>query len=191
MTTTTEQTQYIYHQEYLEVCDRWIIFAEDRDGVFWFPVGPSCKAMGIDQHSQIVVIKKDSRFAPWLREMRLPFGVNGEGVWNNFQTTQCLRRREYSWWLGMIDPNNVRPGARERLEERQRALMDFADQVMFHRHEEQIAAATSNPPASIDSVDSGASLSGTWDWRCLRCGAPHCVVIRDGQVRIYLGEETE
>lgn len=168
----------IYHREYVEVCNAWLTFAEDRNGDFWFPVGPSCRALNIDVTAQIEVVQADSRLKPWLRTMRLPFGTDARGEWNNFQTTHCLRRREYAWWLANIDPNNVRASARPKLEARQRALMDLCDRVMFHKHEETIMAQT-------------ATFSGEMHWRCLRCGAPHCVTMNGSHISIYLGQEEE
>lgn len=176
---TTTQTSFVYHREYLDVCDAWLTFAEDHEGVFWFPIGPSCRAMSIDAHSQVDVIQADSRLAPWLREVRLPYGTDKRGQWNNHQPTQCLRRREYTWWLAMIDPNNVKAAARAKLESRQRALMDVADRVMFHQQEQAIQAAAAQEE----------SPSGELHWRCLRCGAPHCVTIRGTHINIYLGQE--
>lgn len=186
-------TDYIYHREYLEACDAWLTFAEDREGTFWFPVGPSCRAMGIDAHSQVVVIQADSRLAPWLREIRLPFGTDARGQWNNFQKTHVLRRREYSWWLAMIDPNNVKSSSRPRLESRQRALMDLSDRVMFHQHEQEIAAATAAAPPSSPTGGKRQEhvLTGEFHLRCLRCGAPHCVTLDGTRVRVYLGQDAD
>ncbi len=168
----TAGTHYVYHREYMAVCDVWLTFAEDEEGTIWFPVRPSCKALDVDSPSQLVVIKNDSRLQPGLKEIPIPAGRGA-------QRTQCLRRREYAWWLSLIDPDNCKVGTRHLLLERQRALMDLADRVMFMN------------VVADNRIRADNSTSGELHFHCLRCGAPHCLIMDDNGNHLYVGEEVD
>jgi hypothetical protein len=117
--------RYTYHKQCVAACDAELSIAEDGAGLFFFTIKSSCLLLSLESSAQIRSIKNDSRFSTSLCEIPIPTETRG------LHMTKCLPRREFAWWLAMIDPGQCKPEAREKLAQRQRALMDLADQVMF------------------------------------------------------------
>lgn len=176
--TTSSKQRYIYRTEHVSVCDADLTIAQTDAGLLYFPIRPTCRALDIDSPSQIESIRGDSRFAPALAAIPLPSAGGA-------QLTQCLPRREYAWWLALIDPDRCKPSARRSLVMRQRALMDVADQVMLASDREAAGALMAGRPSL------GVAVPGEFHLNCLRCGAPHCLVLDATGAHLYVSEETE
>lgn len=165
--------EYVRHHVYVDVLASELWVAEDSAGVLYFPIRPSCKELELDSTSALETIKADSRLAPGLRAIRLPT-KGGE------QEQQCLRGTEYAWWLMVVDPRRFKAERRQLLMERQRALMHLAEDIMLKR--QQLKPLTPHNPAR-GQVEAHV--------RCLKCGAPHLLVI-DGQGwHMYAAVEVE
>lgn len=177
---------YVRHRIFLDVLGEELWIAEDREGALYFPVRPSCKVLGIDSTTALETIKADSRLNVGLAPIRLPTENGGD------QEQQCLQRLEYSWWLALIDPRRFAEAKRGPLQERQRALMQMASEIMLKRSElRMLPSAAQRKPLTpqTGSVTQTGAMEG--QFRCLRCGAPHNLTI-DGQGwHLHAGVEVE
>lgn len=175
------EDEYQRHMAYVDVLGGELWIAEDADGRLYFPVKPSCGYLGIDFDSSLDAIKADSRLAPGLRQIKLP-------TTGGPQAQQCLRKLEYTWWLSVLDPRRFRPERRPRIIERQRILMEIAEDAILRRGElrtirselRQRAASTIEAQGSVEA-----------HLRCLKCGAPHIVVLDAAGWHLHLGVEVE
>ncbi|HUY75794.1 MAG TPA: phage antirepressor N-terminal domain-containing protein [Ktedonobacterales bacterium] len=174
MTTSTQQ-RYMYRTEHVAVCDADLTIAQTVVGLLYFPIRATCRALDIDAPWQIESIKGDSRFAPALASIPLPTAGGA-------QLTQCLPKREYAWWLAVIDPDRCKASVRRALVMRQRALMDVADQVMLASDREAVGALMAGRKG-------GVAVPGEVHLNCLRCGAPHCLVLDTTGIHLYVGDE--
>lgn len=171
---SVETTQYVRHHVFVDVLDDYLWVAEDHDGALYLPVRPSCAALELDSTSALETIKADSRLAPGLARVKLPT-AGGE------QVQQCLRAREYSWWLMLVDPRRFKPERRAKLIARQNALMNLAEEIVLKR--KSLGALTKPQQKVSGQVEAHV--------RCLKCGAPHLLVI-DGQGwHMYAAVEVE
>jgi antirepressor protein len=172
---------YLRHRVYVDILasDLWV--AEDLDGELYFPVRASCAALELDSTTSLETIKADSRLAPGLRAIRLPTPPRGE------REVQCLRSDEYTWWLALIDPRRFKAERRPLLEQRQRALMRLAKEIMLKRTEvHMLPLGRKDQPRNVEST---GRLEG--DFRCLRCGAPMHLTIDGSGWHLHLGVEVD
>jgi P22_AR N-terminal domain len=131
-------------------------------------VRPSCTALELDSIPALQRIKADSRLTSGLRKIRLPSG-HGD------QEQQCLASTAYAWWLALIDPRRFKPERRPVLEERQ-----------------QLRTIIGKPAPTVPQsarADAHGQMEGTF--HCLRCGAPHLLVIDGAGWHLHLGVEVE
>jgi hypothetical protein len=162
---------------YVDALDAELWVAEDEEGRLYFPVRPSCTALGIDPDNALEVIRADSRLAPGLSTIRLP-SPGGD------QAQQCLHSTEYAWWLAMLDPRRFRSLSEQRRADfvhRQRALMQLAEEIMLRRHELRRlpARCASSPPSSAPQASTSVSGQVSGDARCPHCQRP-VHMTRDG-----------
>ncbi|HEV2459220.1 MAG TPA: phage antirepressor N-terminal domain-containing protein [Ktedonobacterales bacterium] len=182
----TPSDGYVRHKAYLDVLDAELWLAEDADGRLYFPLKVSCGCLGIDFDTSLDTIKADSRLAPGLRTIKLPTAGGP-------QPQQCLRKLEYTWWLSLLDPRRFREERRAKIAERQRILMEFAEAAMLGAG--KLAEVTrwrerrQTPQARSAQADMRGPLEGTF--HCLRCGAPHLLVIDGAGWHLHLGVEVE
>jgi P22_AR N-terminal domain len=170
--------RYVRHRVYVDVLAGDIWVAEDEEGELYLPLRPTCATLEIDSTTALETIKADSRLIPGLRAIKLPT-PGGE------QKLQCLRSTEYSWWLALIDPRRFKEERRANLIERQRVLMNLARDIMLKRQElRPIAMGKSIKQVTIKGT---GQLEG--DFICLKCGAPHHLVIDGAGWHLHLGIE--
>lgn len=182
---------YIRHHPYVDVIGDYLWIAEDAAGELYFPVRPTCDALGIGSQTALERIRQDARLYPGLCGITLPT-AGGD------QEQQCLASTEYSWWLALIDPRRFKPERRDLLIEKQRVLMGLARWVMLHRGE--LAEIRTARRARAQQRGRGQGLgadeaiagmcetvSGELHMRCPVCHAPLCMPI-DG-ARIVAGAE--
>ena len=170
---------YARHKAYIDVLGGELWLAEDPEGVVYFPVKPSCGYIDIDFSTSLASIKADSRLMPGLKPIVLPSA-------GGLQPHQCLRKLEYTWWLALFDPRRFREDRRERVIERQRILMQFAEDVMLSNGRlDNIATRR----LARDVEVSGEGLEGYM--RCKKCGTPHIIVIDGAGWHVHLGVEVE
>jgi len=174
MVTTVQR--FIYRTEHVAVCGADLTIAQaESNGLWYFPIRPTCAALEIASQSQLETIRGDSRFAPALMAIPLPSAGGA-------QLTQCLPRRDYTWWLALIDPAKCKPAARSKLVMRQRAIWDVAEDVMLASDREAVGAL-------LAGRKGGVAVPGEFHLNCLRCGAPHCLVMGATGVHLYVGDE--
>lgn len=175
-------TRFHYYRRRIPVCDAWVTVAEDEEtGVFWFPIRPICKAMQVDSPSQIEVIKHSWKLAPALHVIPLPTDQRADGTWINVQQTQCLPKREFGWWLAVVEPSkSASKDVRDKLLLRQRAISDFAEGLVDKSDEELARLAEPASPSQS---------AGEVHTRCPVCHTPLCLVI--GGVHVVPGVEVE
>lgn len=172
---------YVRHKAYLDVLGGELWLAEDTEGRLYFPVKPSCAYLGIDFDTSLDTIKADSRLAPGLRQVKLPTAGGP-------QLQQCLRKLEYTWWLSVLDPRRFRQERRQRIIERQRILMEFAEDVILARQ-----SVTSLRDALAQRKAAQLDTRGALEahFRCLKCGAPHIAVVDGAGWHLHLGVEVD
>jgi hypothetical protein len=139
----------------------------------------------LDSTTALETVKADSRLAAGLRRIKMPT-TGGE------QVQQCLRSDEYAWWLALIDPHRFKSERRAVLQKRQRILMGLAKEIMLKR--QQLRTVTSKPARVAPQVTQAtAVMSGPLEgtFHCLRCGAPHLLVIDGAGWHLHLGVEVE
>jgi hypothetical protein len=176
----TLKEQFVRHRVYVDTldCDLWI--AEDVAGRLHFPIRSSCAALGIDADNALDNIKADRRLSSGLKVIRLP-SPGGD------QPTQCLHSTEYSWWLAILDPRRFRhvsESQREDFTNRQRILMQLAEEIMLKRDE--LRHLHVRPSAAAPITVSG-QISG--DARCPHCRRPVHVTIDGSGWHLHAGEE--
>lgn len=173
---------YVRHKAYLDVLGGELWLAEDSNGIVYFPLKPSCMYIGIDFDTSLDTIKSDSRLAPGLSPIKLPSA-------GGLQPHQCLRKLEYTWWLAIIDPRRFREERRSGIIERQRILMQFAEDVMLSNGRLDNIATRRLARTRNDVEVSGEGLEGYM--RCKKCGTPHIIVIDGAGWHVHLGVEIE
>lgn len=180
--------EYVRHRVYVDVLAGELWIAEDADGELYLPIRPTCAALDLDSIPTLQRIKADSRLASGLRKIRLPSG-RGD------QEQQCLASTEYAWWLALIDPRRFSPVRRDLLAERQRVLMGLAKEIMLKRQQLRTIPPGGKPspvaPQFIQApaTDVRGQMEGTF--HCLRCGAPHLLVIDGAGWHLHLGVEVD
>jgi hypothetical protein len=80
--------------------------AEDRHQ--WLPVRPVCEALGVDPSGQLAVLRRNDKYAPYLR----PIMMNVKGAWREYM---CIHIRMLPRWLDDIDPAKCALKARGQL----------------------------------------------------------------------------
>ena len=176
-----EYDGYARHKAYLDVLEGELWLAEDSEGRLYFPIKPSCGYLGIGYDSALDTIKADSRLAPGLRQIKLPTPGGP-------QVQQCLRKLEYTWWLSLLDPRRFKEERRERIRERQRVLMDFAEDVILSQSKlEQLTRWRQSRQPAAAEVHSSVEAH----FSCLKCGAPHVAVIDGSGWHLHLGVPVE
>lgn len=172
-------TRFHYYRRHIPVCDTWVIVAEDEDtGVFWFPIRPICKAMQVDSPSQIEVIKHNWKLATAHHVIPIPTEQRQDGTWMRAQQTQCLPKREFGWWLAIVEPGkSASQEVRDKLLIRQRAISDFAESLVDKNDAEVVQ--TRRP---LVTRDTRATADGEVLMRCPACGTPLCLVIAGAHV---------
>lgn len=176
---------YVRHRVYVDALDREIWVAEDAEGRLYFPVRPSCAALGIDPDNALDTIKADSRLAPGLRLIRLP-SPGGD------QPTQCLHSTEYGWWLAVLDPRRLRgltDDQRLDFVGRQRILMQLAEEIMLRRGELHRLPLQRPPAAPQAARVDGGQVSG--DARCPHCRRPVHMTLDGTGWHLHAGVEVE
>lgn len=174
---------YARHKAYLDVLDGELWLAEDADGKLYFPVKPSCVYLGIDFDTSLDTIKADSRLVTGLRPIKLPTAGGP-------QVQQCLRKLEYTWWLSLLDPRRFREERRPKIVERQRILMEFAEDVILSQAKlDKLAQWRAYQRRQAEEAQSGGQVEA--HFRCLKCGAPHVAVIDGAGWHLHLGVEVE
>jgi hypothetical protein len=156
----------------------------DQEGKLYFPIKPSCAYLGIDYDTSLDTIKADSRLTPGLELIKLPTTGNA-----NPQSMQCLRKLEYTWWLSLLDPRRFREERRSRIIERQRILMEFAEEVILHRGDMRLLRDELARRRTTVEPDVRGAMEA--HFRCLRCGAPHVAIIDGNGWQLHLGVEAE
>lgn len=177
MAMTTTAQRFLYRKEYVAVCGTDLMIAQAENGLLYFPIRPTCAALDVAPASQIETIKNDSRFAPALEAIPIPSAGGA-------QLTQCLPRREFTWWMALIDPERCKPAARRLLVMRQRALWDLAEQVMLASDREAVNAI-------MTGRQLGIAVPGEFHLACQKCGARHCLVMNDTGAHLYVEEEIQ
>jgi hypothetical protein len=178
----TLREQYVRHRVYVEALDGELWIAEDSSGRLHFPVRLSCVALGIDPDNALDTIKADSRLSPGLQLIRLP-SPGGD------QPMQCLHSTEYSWWLAMLDPRRFRhltESQRQEFANRQRILMQLAEEIMLKRDELRRLHV---PPAVAAPVTVSGQISG--DAYCPHCRRPVHITIDGSGWHLHAGQEIE
>ena len=172
-----ENDGYVRHKAYLDVLEGELWLAEDSEGRLYFPLRASCGYLGIDYSTSLAAIKDDSRLTPGLRQIQLPTPGGP-------QVQQCLRKLEYTWWLSLLDPRRFKEERRARISERQRVLMEFAEDVILSQSKlEQLARWRQSRQTAAAEVSSSVEAH----FRCLKCGAPHVAVIDGSGLHLHLG----
>ncbi len=172
-------TRFHYYRRHIPVCDTWITVAEDEEtGVFWFPIRPICKAMQVDSPSQIEVIKHSWKLAPALQIIPVPTEQRKDGTWIKAQQTQCLPKREFGWWLAIVEPSKTASQeVRDKLLIRQRAISDLAESLVDKSDAEVERARQALVSNDVRSTADGEVLT-----RCPVCNTPLCLVIAGAHV---------
>jgi len=176
----TLKEQFVRHRVYVDTLDSDLWIAEDATGRLHFPIRSSCTALGIDADNALDNIKADSRLSPGLQVIRLP-SPGGD------QPTQCLHSTEYSWWLAILDPRRFRhvsESQREEFTNRQRILMQLAEEIMLKRDELRHLHVR---PAAAAPITVSGQISG--DARCPHCRRPVHITIDGSGWHLHAGEE--
>jgi hypothetical protein len=94
--------------------------------------------------------------------------------------------------LALIDPRRFAEEKRGPLQERQRALMQMASEIMLRRSElRMLPTAAQRKPLTPQA--GGVTRAGAMEgqFRCLRCGAPHHITIDGTGWHLHAGVEIE
>lgn len=153
----------------------FLMLAEDAEGMVYYPVRPIISALGVDRTTQTSIIQADARLKKGARKITAPTRGGPQEV-------LYLAHRQVAIWLTIIDPENVAPRVRGRLEEFQAALWRLADKILFLRRR-------SIETAAIDTgtrVTMYGALHG--EFSC-ECGRHHIVKFADGEMRVYHMED--
>jgi hypothetical protein len=167
--------EIVAYKPYAVQLHRWdmaVTIVRTDDGRAFFAVRPLCQGLGINSQTQLAMLQDDERYADALHTFRIPTA-------GGMQDVVCLRRRETAWWIANVNPKKVKASVRDDLEEFQAALMAEADRLLF-------GALPHVPESERGHVD--YRQHDRIRIACLDCGAPHVVVIENGQA--YVMRET-
>ena len=142
----------------------------------YFPVRHICRWLGIDPGTQFEVLRTTSTYADAVIELLYDTRTRGwrPAVW--------LRRDKFALWLLGIDAKRCALRSREKLSEWQDAVLQAADALLF-------GAAPAVPPAARGGATSSVRVET--HMHCLDCGAPHHVIVENGQTTVLRERDGE
>lgn len=134
----------------------------------YFPVRHFCKWLGIDPHTQVDWLNKDSRFEGALREA--PYKTAA-----GWRPALWIRRDMLAKWLLDIDAKRCKLGSREKLQAFQEDVIRAAETLLF-------GAAPNAPVEERGHVST--TIRVEVHMNCFDCGAPHYIVHENGQTTV-------
>lgn len=169
MATQTDAPRYTYPELYLPRLQTYVPTAREGNTLY-FPVTWWCDRLGVSKRMQLEVLRGDSRYTADAVLREVPFKLSG--VW---RSVLAIRKRECAWWIAGIDPQRCRPEVREQLTEIQAELMLEAERLLF-------GAAPRVALEGRGRVE--YSQRERIRFHCLDCGAPHIIVIENGEAQV-------
>lgn len=117
----------------------------------FLPITPYCTRLGVQEYRQILKLKNDPDYLPFMDEFPVP-SVKG------LRKTWCLQRKAFAGWLNSITPNKVRPAFRPGLSEFRRDAMDAMDRALFGEVVDQITT----PQQEVMVIEQGMLAHGQY-----------------------------
>jgi hypothetical protein len=131
-----EAGMYTYGVATLPRWDTELPVAKETDSTSqWFLVRAMCRVLGVDDETQVDIVKKAYSYA--LREVPMKLPRVG------WRSVLCIRRKEMALWVGGIDPKRCKLSARGPLEEFRQDLLTAADRL-FWRPSQPVSLAMCN-----------------------------------------------